>query len=942
MNHSYEVWLVALSLLVSFIGSLTGLKLAARGRDAAPAARTIWIAASAIALAAGAIWSMHFLAMLALHVGDATISYDLELTLFSLAVAVLFTLAGMAIVARLGVSLVPIGTAGTLMGLGIAGMHYTGMSAMNIHAHFQYDPVLVAASVAIAILASSAALWLAFSLRTRTAEVVGAAAMAAAIAGMHYTGMAALPFGDSIDALAGPHVGSDLPPGAMAAAIALATNLVLAIGLVAVFFDKRAADQKQRQLEALAAASANEERWRKTLDSIPQLMWLVSADGREEYYNAQWLEFVGFDLQEPGAKKRSSLVHPEDLHALTTWQRCVASGARYEAEYRLRHKSGEYRWVISRGCPERDSSGNVIRWYGTCTDIHDKVLAEEQVRRTEGLTRAIVEATPDCVSVLDQNGNILFANEAVAGAYGLDNPSSLIGKPWGDRFRPSLHSVHDNLLAGARSGGTNRATVSVASDDGSLKWWDMIIAPVRDPGDGLAHFVVTSRDITIQKKVEEEALWAAGHDSLIGLANRASLQKRLEQMVSTGSLNGETFGLLLLDVDDFKQINDTLGHDAGDALLVAAAERISGAVRPEDLVARLGGDEFAVILPGAGTQEAVTAAANKILQTLKMPWVYSGAVADCRVSIGASIFPKDGHDKAELLKSADIALYVAKLRGRACVACFSADMRDQIQKKASMLSLARGAVADDLIQPFYQPKVDLASRKPVGFEALLRWRHPTRGIQLPASIEAAFDDPEVGAEISDRMLMRVIADMRRWLDQGIDFGHIAINAAANDFRRGDYAQRVLERLEHASLPACRLQIEVTETVFLGRGAEHVEKALEMLSANGIRIALDDFGTGYASLSHLKKFPLDLIKIDRSFVRELESGRDDAAIVRAIIRLGRSLDLEIVAEGIETAAQEAALVAQGCTHGQGYLYSQAMPSSQIAHYIASAPVVSAAA
>ncbi len=941
MNQSYELWLVALSLLVSFLGSLTGLKLAARARTAEPAVRRIWIAASAVALGAGAIWSMHFLAMLALEVGDVTIRYDLELTLLSLAVAIAFTLTGMTIVARHGVSLLPICSAGTLMGFGIAGMHYTGMSAMNVHAQVEYDAVLVAVSVAIAILASSAALWLAFSLRTRTAEVVGAIAMAAAIAGMHYTGMAALKFGDHVHIPAGPDLSGGLSPATMAAAVALATNFVLAIGLLAVFFDRRGADERRRQLGALEVASASEARWRKTLDSIPQLIWLMSGDGRQEYYNAQWHEFLGVDLEEPGAKARSAFVHPDDHHALVTWQTCLVSGTDYEAEYRLRHKTGQYRWVMSRGSPERDDQGNVVRWYGTCTDIHDKVLAEEQVRRTESLTRAIVEATPDCISVLDYDGNVVFANYAVAKAYGLDNPSGLIGKPWG-HLHTSQQSERSSLLAGARTGQTQRATLLAALADGAFKWWDAIVAPVRNPGEGLAHFVVCARNITHQKNVEDAALWAAGHDSLTGLANRAFLQERLEQMVSTGSLNDESFGLLLIDIDDFKQINDTLGHDAGDALLIAVAERLSNAGRAEDLVARLGGDEFAVVLPGAGTEEAVTAAGDKILHALKTPWVHSGALIDCRASIGASIFPKDGSDKAELLKSADIALYVAKVRGGSRVASFSADMRDQIQKKASMLSLARDALADDLIQPFYQPKVDLTTRIPVGFEALLRWRHPNGGIQLPASIKAAFDDPDIGAEMSERMLIKVIDDMRRWLNRGIDFGHIALNAAANDFRRGGYAELVLERLEKASIPASRLQIEVTETVFLGKGAGYVEKALEMLRANGIRIALDDFGTGYASLSHLKQFPLSIIKIDRSFIHDLESNPDDAAIVRAIIRLGRNLDLEVVGEGIETAAQEAMLGAQGCTHGQGYLYSRAMPYSQVSRYIASASSPSVAA
>jgi EAL domain-containing protein (putative c-di-GMP-specific phosphodiesterase class I) len=249
-----------------------------------------------------------------------------------------------------------------------------------------------------------------------------------------------------------------------------------------------------------------------------------------------------------------------------------------------------------------------------------------------------------------------------------------------------------------------------------------------------------------------------------------------------------------------------------------------------------------------------------------------------------------------------------------------------------MLSLAADALKDDLIRPFYQPKVDLRTGRLDGFEALLRWEHPVRGIQAPDTISAAFHDPELAAEISDRMIDGVMSDMRRWADTGVQFGHVAINAAAAEFRRGDFAEKVLERLERANLPASYLQLEVTETVFLGRGAEHVQEALKALSAEGIQIALDDFGTGYASLSHLNHFPVNVIKIDRSFISNLETSDHDAAIVRAVINLGRSLGIKIVAEGIETEKQSDFLRRHRCHLGQGYLYAKALPADAVSTLI----------
>jgi EAL domain-containing protein (putative c-di-GMP-specific phosphodiesterase class I) len=245
-----------------------------------------------------------------------------------------------------------------------------------------------------------------------------------------------------------------------------------------------------------------------------------------------------------------------------------------------------------------------------------------------------------------------------------------------------------------------------------------------------------------------------------------------------------------------------------------------------------------------------------------------------------------------------------------------------------MLSLARGALSQGTIEPFFQPKIDLGTGALAGFEALLRWRDPRRGLQLPDTISAAFQDLELAALISDRMVERVIQEIIGWLDQGLPIGHVAINAAAAEFRRGNFAERLLEQLRRAQVPTSMLQVEVTETVFLGRGAESVESALKTLSREGVEIALDDFGTGYASLSHLKQFPVDVLKIDRSFVRDFAEDPDDAAIVRAVINLGKSLGIKTVAEGVETEEQAAFLSEQGCDFGQGFLYGRAIAAREM--------------
>src|SRR5690606_30812352 len=259
---------------------------------------------------------------------------------------------------------------------------------------------------------------------------------------------------------------------------------------------------------------------------------------------------------------------------------------------------------------------------------------------------------------------------------------------------------------------------------------------------------------------------------------------------------------------------------------------------------------------------------------------------------------------------------------------FEPHMRDNVQQRNSMVHLARAAIEDDRIVPYYQPKLDLKSRSLVGFEALLRWRNPRGRIGSPAALEAAFEDSDVAAQISDRMIERVICDMRGWLDRGIDFKSVAVNASAAEFRRDNFAERVLEQLRRAEIPTRCFQLEITETVFLGRGAEYVHRALALLNLRGVKIALDDFGTGYASLRHLKQFPVDIIKIDQSFVRDMGEDPGDEAIIIAVINLGRSLGIRVVAEGIENEDQARRLLELKCDIGQGYLFWKAVPAARV--------------
>ncbi len=437
------------------------------------------------------------------------------------------------------------------------------------------------------------------------------------------------------------------------------------------------------------------------------------------------------------------------------------------------------------------------------------------------------------------------------------------------------------------------------------------------------------QDVTESKQAEQRMWHMANHDALTDLPNRGLMRDKLDVALRRARRSGGYVGVLLVDLDHFKDVNDTLGHDVGDALLVEVARRLRASVSEVDTVARLGGDEFIVLLSHMENADDGMIVARRVLSLLDMPFDYGLTTPlSCRGSIGLTVAPDHGMDPSTLLKNADIALYCAKSEGRGIALVYDPRMQEATESRIKLAARVRLGLKKGEFQPFYQPKVSLSTGAIVGFEALMRWRHPRLGVLGPQSFSAIFEDPHLSVEIGERLLQITTRDMAQWSALGCDFGHVAINVSSPEFAQGELPDRVLTALNQAGLGAERLTIEVTETVFLGRGTETVRQSLQLLNRAGVRIALDDFGTGFASLSHLRQFPVDRIKIDRSFVHDIEQDLDDAAIVRAVINLGHSLGIETVAEGVETFSQAAYLRANGCEYAQGYLYSEALPASQV--------------
>jgi len=433
--------------------------------------------------------------------------------------------------------------------------------------------------------------------------------------------------------------------------------------------------------------------------------------------------------------------------------------------------------------------------------------------------------------------------------------------------------------------------------------------------------------IEYRERLEEHTAhieYLASHDALTGLPNRNVLAGRVQYLIAHARRCGELMVLLFLDLDRFKHINDSFGHGFGDALLKVIAQRLQATVRESDTVTRLGGDEFVILLTGISQIGAVQGAVMKILQAVEQPVVVDGHTLFVTASIGAALFPNDGEDLVSLLKNADAAMYRAKDEGRNALRFYSTDMSAQALEQLELASALRQALERGEFELHYQPRVALVGGGVVGMEALLRWRHPQRGLVMPGSFIRAAEENGLIVPIGAWVIGTACAQAKAWQDAGLAALPVAVNVSGRQTREPDaLLAHVTQTLQRTGLRGEMLELELTESVVMHNPAQLIEM-LHSLAQLGVRIAIDDFGTGYSSLSYLKRFPVNLLKIDRSFVSDLAHDEDDAAIAQAVVSLGHALNLRVVAEGVETEAQSRLLCAMGCDEAQGYLFSRPLP------------------
>lgn len=565
-----------------------------------------------------------------------------------------------------------------------------------------------------------------------------------------------------------------------------------------------------------------------------------------------------------------------------------------------------------------------LQWRRASASLADAEAARGRARRSERMLRVVVDALPVMVSAHDRQGRFVLANAALAGFH-RTSEAALIGHD----IAEATGAAEDRAdIAAALAGGTQLPFREVAATgpDGSPRTLLTTAAPVADPGAPASAVVRISLDITERKAAEEQIRYMAEHDSLTGLANRLLFTRRLNHALAEGGM----VALHLIDLDDFKDVNDTMGHAAGDALLMAATSRMRACLRPGDMLARLGGDEFAVVQAGIASREEADAAASRIVRALGAPYAIEGASVRAGASIGIAIGPGDGVDGPALLQRADIALYRAKGSGRGQVRRFSAAMAAALIDQRRLESDVQAALAARELHFAFQPKFRLSDLSFTGCEALLRWNHPRRGAVPPNIFIPAAERAGLSVPLARATLEQALHQQKAWREAGLDIA-VAVNLSARHIVTGQAPDLLREALETMGGDPKRIEIEVTEDVFI-RDPEAAASTLAKLREIGVRLALDDFGTGYASLGYLRQLPFDVIKLDRSFVAGLGSNPRTERIVDAVTRIAHGLGATLVAEGVESAVQLARLREFGCDEGQGYLLGRPMAPEALARLV----------
>ena len=717
------------------------------------------------------------------------------------------------------------------------------------------------------------------------------------------------------------------------------------LGVLALIGTKRGSDTKDAELlQAVGTAlglsienlrqrevvAANDKRFRALIENSSDGIVLVAPDGKFTYAAPSTERILGYSAEEMIGLSGPDLVHPDDrqemLEALGTLR--AEPGASVTSLRRFRHKDGSWKWIesTSTNLVHEPSVRAIVANY---RDVSQRLRADEDLKQSEEQFRLIQESALDAIITMNSDGLITSWNPQAETIFGW-NSDEAVGRSLVETIIPEQHrqAYQDDRQAFTETGEgrvLNRRTEGTALDRAGREFpVELAVVPLYR-GDTVS-FCAFIRDISERMKAEETIRHLAYHDLLTGLPNRVLFEERLRIALAQARRSRQKVAVMFLDLDRFKLVNDTVGHTGGDQLLQQVARELSETIREGDTVARVGGDEFTFLLPGIERADDASVAAERILRRVRQPRTVAGQEFRLTTSIGITVFPRDGNSAEALMRNADTAMYRAKERGRDNYQLFTPAMKASLQDMLALENDLSHALERDELLVLYQPVMEIASGTVVGGEALLRWQHPQRGLVMPDEFIPLAEETGLIVPIGEWVLRSACEQAMAWQDPRVGPIRVTVNVSARQMEQPGLVRAVSGALAEMGLPGHCLHLEITEGAVM-RQVESVTSTLAELRAMGVGISVDDFGTGYSSLGYLKRFPIDTIKIDRSFVRDVVTDQNDAAIVTTVIAMARSLNLRVIAEGVETDAQLGFLHENECDEFQGFLLSRAVSPAE---------------
>lgn len=686
-----------------------------------------------------------------------------------------------------------------------------------------------------------------------------------------------------------------------------------------------------------SALAKSEAKYRTVFEAAPEGVWLIDPQHRILQVNRRLSQLLGYAIEEMVGRTPQDLVVADSRGLFAEQMDGIGFTERRSCDVELRHKDGHGVPCHVSAVTLRNRDGSVDASLAFVADLTKRKQAENRLREEREFLQSIIDGVSDPIMVVSADYAVLLMNQAARNLSGRCAKPGLHQRCYQvshDQDEPCGSDEHPCPLQRVMETGQQVCVTHRHSTVDGMRSVELSATPLWNGDGSLRGVIEVSRDITKQlemmsalKAQETHMEQLAHHDALTGLPNRLLFGDRLEQAIHRAHREEACFSLLFIDLDRFKQINDSFGHAFGDKLLRAVAVRLQEIMREEDTVARLGGDEFVILAHSLIHYDDAGVAAQRFIERLQNPFIVDDQELYVTTSIGICLYPHDGGDSETLLRNADAAMYRAKEDGRNTFQYYTAAITDQAYERVFITTGLRRALEQGEFTLYYQPQMDMRSAALIGVEALIRWQHPEMGLVPPEKFIPLAEDTGLIMSIGYWVLQTACEQWVAWRSQGLDLGRIAVNLSGRQLERPALVDDITGILSATGCPPHALELEITEGSIM-RDPDHAAWALAQLRDMGFKIAIDDFGTGYSSLSQLKRLPITKLKIDASFVRDIPHDSNDVAITSAIIAMAKSLQLDLMAEGVETEAQRAFLIGQGCVNAQGYFYNQPLNAAAI--------------